>query len=217
MISIKGLSFGYGNTVIYDDVSVEIPSMGVNFLMGKNGSGKTTLIKCILDFMDYSGEITINNQKYKNNKKEVFAVFDDSSLYKNLTGLQNIILITGVKKDFVYKKAEKFLSKEILNKKVKKYSYGERKKVFLIIIEILRPNLLIMDEVSNGLDYETMVLLKSTIKEWARSSMIVLTGHQFEFYKDIVERIFVINRTKIKCINKKEDLTLEEIYEKTIE
>lgn len=216
MISIKELNVRYGNTIIYDDVSIEIPNRGINFLMGKNGAGKTTLIKCLLDFMCYSGEITINNNKYKNDKKEVFTIFDDTSLYNNLTGLQNILLITGVNKNLVYESAENFLSKELLNKKIKTYSYGERKKVFIIIADILKPKLLIMDEVSNGLDYETMILLKAKIKLWAKCSMIVLTGHQFEFYKDIVERVFVINGHKIKCIKKEDNLTLEEIYEKTI-
>ena len=97
--------------------------------------------------------------------------------------------------------------KDLLNKKVKTYSYGERKKVFIIIADILKPKLLIMDEVSNGLDYETMIMLKAKIKLWAESSMIVLTGHQFEFYKDIVERVFVINGHKIKCIKKEDNLT----------
>lgn len=216
MISIKELRVNYGNTIIFDDVNMEIPTRGINFLMGKNGAGKTTLIKCLLDFMNYSGEIKINQKKYKNDKKDVFVVFDDSSLYKNLTGLQNIMLITGIAKDILYESAELFLSKGLLNKKVKTYSYGERKKVFLIIVDVLKPKLLIMDEVSNGLDYETMVMLKSKIKLWAEYSMIVLTGHQFEFYKDIVDNVFVINEHVIKCIKKEDNLTLEEIYEEAI-
>ena len=116
MIAIKDLNVKFGKTVIYDNVSIEIPNTGINFLMGKNGAGKTTLIKCLLDFMGYLGEITINNRKYENNKREVFTVFDDSPLYKNLTGLQNIMLITGMKKNLVYEYAEKFLSKKLLTR-----------------------------------------------------------------------------------------------------
>lgn len=217
MIAVKKLNAKYGNNVIYDDVTVEIPDKGINFLMGKNGAGKTTFIKCLLDYMNYSGEIFVNNKRYKSDKKEVFTVFDDSVLYKNLTGLQNIMLITGVDKEIVYKKSEDFLNKKLLNKKVRTYSYGERKKVFLVIINILQPKLLIMDEVSNGLDYESMIMLKSKIRLWAENTMIILTGHQFEFYKDIVDRVYVINKHKLKCIEKSENFTLEEIYEEIIQ
>ncbi len=217
MISAKNLRVIYGRSVIYENANVEIPAPGINFLMGKNGAGKTTLIKCLLSFMKYSGKLTIDGKEYKNDKHEVFSIFDDSALYKNLTGLQNIMLITGVDKDIIYKNSVDFLSKGLLHKKVKTYSYGERKKVFLIVVSILRPKLLIMDEVSNGLDYETMLILKEKIKLWARSSTILLTGHQFEFYRDIVDRVFVVAKQKIHRIEELSHLTLEEIYEETVE
>ena len=216
MISIEKLSVQYGNNVIYRDVNMEIPDKGINFLMGKNGAGKTTLVKCLLDFMRYKGSIIINGHKYSPDKKDVFAVFDDASLYANLTGLQNIMLITGTNRNDAIENSEILLSKSLLNKKVKTYSYGERKKVLLIIVDILRPRVLLMDEVSNGLDYETMLLLKSRIQVWANNTLMILTGHQFEFYKDIVDRIYVINGQKIKCIEKEDNRTLEEIYEESI-
>lgn len=217
MVSIKNLKVHYKSNIIYSDMSLEIPQSGISFLMGKNGSGKTTLVKCILNHMSYEGEILINGNPYRHDSKNVFTLFDDSAVYKNLTGLKNIALFANVKPEEVYKYAEPFLSRKILDQKARTYSYGERKKLFLVIAEILRPNLLIMDEVSNGLDYETMLLLKQKILEWSKENTILLTGHQFEFYSNIVDRVYVIQNKAIQCVKKEEHCTLEEIYEKTIQ
>ena len=84
-----------------------------------------------------------------------------------------------------------------------------------MIADVLRPRLLLMDEVSNGLDYETMLLLKKKVRAWSGESMILMTGHQFEFYKDIVERVFVVQDQTIKAVEMGQR-SLEEIYEETI-
>lgn len=216
MISITNLKVRYKTNVIYDKMSVEIPQNGISFLMGKNGAGKTTLIKCILNHMFYEGNIYVNGHPYQNDKKDVFVLFDDSALYKNLSGLSNIILLTGLKNEEIYEYSDPFLNRKLLEKKTKTYSYGERKKLFLIIADIIRPKILIMDEVSNGLDYETMLLLKTKILEWSNKSTVLLTGHQFEFYSNIVDRVYVIKDKSIQCVKKEDNCTLEEIYEKTI-
>lgn len=215
MLSIHDLNVRYGEKIIYKNANVDIPSKGINFLLGKNGAGKTTLIKCLLNHMDYKGEIKLNGRSYQHDRKEVFAVFDDSALYKQLSGLQNIMLITGKKKQEVLGYAQELLHPKLLNKKVSTYSYGEKKKIFLVIADVLRPRLLLMDEVSNGLDYETMLLLKKKVRAWSGESMILMTGHQFEFYKDIVERVFVVQDQTIKAVEMGQR-SLEEIYEETI-
>lgn len=216
MISIKNLNVNYKKNIIYNNVSIEFPKNEISFLMGKNGSGKTTLIKCILNQMYYKGKILINNHLYNNDATEVFVIFDDSTIYKNLSGIDNIRLLTGLKKEEIYRYSDSFLDRTLLEKKAKTYSYGERKKLSLIIIDIIKPKIVIMDEVSNGLDYESMSNLRNKILEWSKNSSILLTGHQFEFYKNIINRIYVINNQSIHSVDYNNDTTLEEIYEETI-
>ncbi len=214
MIKLRKFSASYKNKMIFDNINLDIPDRGINFLMGKNGSGKTTLIKCILDFMEYKGDINISFPKY--NTKNLFVIFDDSALYNKLSGVENIMQFASCDKQTAVFFAEKYLHEDILIKPAKSYSYGERKKIFLSILEILKPKIIIMDEVSNGLDYETMILLKEKIKEFSKDSLILVTGHQFEFYKNIVERVFVINNKSIEQVDMNDYNSLEEIYEKSI-
>ena len=214
MIKFRDLSVAYTDKVIFKDVDLDIPDEGISFLMGKNGSGKTTLIKCILDLMDYKGKIETNCEKH--DLKELFVIFDDSALYNGLTGLDNIMQFASCDKKTAFEYGEQYLNRDLLLKKTKTYSYGERKKVFLIILEILKPKIIIMDEVSNGLDYETMVLLKERFLELSKNSLIIMTGHQFEFYKNIINRVYVIHDTTIERIEMDNNMSLEEIYEKTV-
>ena len=72
-----------------------------------------------------------------------------------------------------------------------------------------------MDEISNGLDYETMCELKKQIKLWSKKMTIILTGHQFGFYNDIVDEVFVIKDKSITPHSKdfqNDKESLEEVY-----
>lgn len=217
MIIVRNLRKKYGSKLILDNINIEIEEGKINFLLGKNGSGKTTFIKCLLNLESYSGEIKYSDKSYEQINSEVFAVFDDSCLYTKLTGYQNIkLLLSGYDIKVDKSITSQYLPDSLLAKKVINYSYGERKKLCLIVAEFLAPKIIIMDEISNGLDYETMVLLKKKIVDWSKNSTIILTGHQFDFYNNIIDNLYLVKDSHISLIedyNNKVN-TLEEIYEK---
>ena len=61
-----------------------------------------------------------------------------------------------------------------------------------------------------------MVLLKERFLELSKNSLIIMTGHQFEFYKNIINRVYVIHDKTIERIEMDNNMSLEEIYEKTV-
>ena len=76
-----------------------------------------------------------------------------------------------------------------------------------------------MDEISNGLDYDMVKTLKNTIINWSKDMTILLTGHQFDFYNDIINDLFVFKDGKISLL--KEDFCdgidkLEVIYDEEL-
>lgn len=213
MISITNLEKKYKSRVILKNVSMTIPDQSITFLMGKNGSGKTTFIKCLLGLEKYSGDIKINEKEYSHSTEDLITIYDDSSLYKHLSGYDNICLITGRRLNDIKVFCQYYLDDQLLRKKTKYYSFGEKKKIFLIIVEIVRPKTIIMDEVSSGLDYETLVFLKKRIREWSKSSCILLTGHQFDFYHSIVDSLLVVSNETIKQKDYTNHESLEDIYE----
>lgn len=222
MIKFVNFAKYYNNQAILKDVNLEIADNKITFIMGKNGSGKTTLVKCMLGLEDYAGEIQYDLGVSENEeKKRILAIWDEFPFYDGMTGLNNLYVFSeGMKSQReILEIAQKYLGKEILKRKVKSYSYGQRKKLSLILVEILEPQIVVMDEVSTGLDYETMVNLKKYIRELAKSATIVLMGHQFEFYNDLIEEMVVIKKGSMKTLEKdfqNSGHQLEEIYEEEL-
>lgn len=222
MIKFVNFAKYYNNQAILKDVNLEIADNKITFIMGKNGAGKTTLVKCMLGLEDYAGEIQYDLGVSENEeKKRILAIWDEFPFYDGMTGLNNLYVFSeGLKSQReILEIAQKYLGKEILKRKVKSYSYGQRKKLSLILVEILEPQIVVMDEVSNGLDYETMVYLKKYIRELAKSATIVLMGHQFEFYNDLIEEMVVIKKGSMKTLEKdfqNSGHQLEEIYEEEL-
>lgn len=170
--------------------------------------GRQTLLKLILGSL-HASQGLINNSA-KNN--DTYVLFDNLELYKNLTGMDNILFFTNFRysKLTIKKRAQRYLSEERLSKRVSTYSPGEGKRLSLIIWNLLEPSLTMMDEVTNGLDYESLNILKEDLIRSKNEKIILLTGHQFEFYEEIIDDLYVIKNKKILKVDKG---GLKKIYE----
>lgn len=215
---IVNLHKKYKGKSIFDDINLEICENQVVFLMGKNGIGKTTFLKCILQLEKYKGQIIFEDDG------KIGVIFDDVPLYTNLSGYQNIdILIPKrIDKTEIIKIGENILlDDKILKNKVEEYSHGQRKKLAILICMLIKPKYFFLDEIANGLDYDTLIELKKIIKDWAKTSVVFLTGHYLDFYTDIVDTVLIMKNEKIYVYSEnfnnsdnKEDLSI--VYEKTI-
>lgn len=216
MIKIQNFSKKYNDKYVLKDVNVEFPEKKINFLMGKNGAGKTTLVKCIGELEKYTGKIIIDGCNYKDKRNEFMMLWDDCPFYDNLSGADNLRIFAckEYKKSELEEKVVDFITPDLLCRKVKEYSYGQKKKLALALVELKNPKYLIMDEITNGLDYDTLLFLRDRVVEWAKSKTVILTGHQFGFYNGLVENVFVYrDKTIIREVDyNKNDVTLEEVY-----
>lgn len=199
MIEVRGLSKHYRSIPVLTDVDVVLPSGKIAFLMGKNGAGKTTLLKTMLELENHSGEVLYGGQRLQGVYGEVAVVYDDSPVHKNLTGRQNIEVLCGrrVGNSDIARFTADFITQSELSRRAKTYSYGQQKKLAIAIALLGEPKYLMMDEVSNGLDYATMEWLKRELRERAGSTTILLTGHQFDFYNSIVDRVLILKDTRV--------------------
>lgn len=162
--------------------------------MGENGAGKTTLLKCLLKLEPFEGGILYDGETLEAVRSKVHVIYDDSPFYNHLSGYQNIKLLINkpAGKEELEQLSQKFLSRALLKKKVKTYSYGQKKKLALMIAALNKPSYLFLDEISNGLDYRSMMELQELINDWSSRMTIVAAGHQFEFYSSIVDQLYVL-------------------------
>ncbi|MCM3217790.1 ATP-binding cassette domain-containing protein [Niallia taxi] len=221
MIVSNKFSKSYKNQSVIKESNFVIKGNKISFLMGANGSGKTTTIKCLMDMEKHFGYFLFNGKKINQVKDQCLVIWDDCPFYTNISGFANLCIFGENKKSNTQIKeiASKYLDYNILKSKVKTYSYGQKKKLALILVEILEPKYLIMDEISNGLDYDMVRDLQKSLKCWSSTMTILLTGHQFSFYNDIIDDLFVFKDKEIVLL--KEDFSrsgvlLEDIYDEEI-
>lgn len=219
MIKVDSLTKSYGKNIILNNVSIEIPANKFSFIMGQNGNGKTTFFKCLLNLEKYIGRILFDNKSFNDILGQIYAIYDDSPLYSHLTGYQNIYLLTQDKNNYnrLNNDTKNLLSESVLKRKVKEYSYGQKKKLSIMIAILLEPKYLVIDEISNGLDYETMKWLREELKELSKKTTIIATGHQFDFYNDIIDNLFIVSDKNIVQVGEKDrNEGLLNVYEKLI-
>ena len=102
---------------------------------------------------------------------------------------------------------------------MKDYSLGEKKKLALIVALLQKPKYLFIDEISNGLDAETLEILQENLKKLKKESLILVTGHHFDFYEKIIDELYIIRDNTITHIidYAKGGETLHDFYRKYLQ
>lgn len=188
------------------DVSLNINEGDVIGLIGPNGAGKTTLIKCIVGLQKISsGKIIINDfdleKDFESSISRVGAIVENPDFYNYMSGYDNLKL-----KSRIYNVSEKRLNEIItlvgLEKRIKDrvstYSLGMKQRLGIAYALINNPNLLILDEPTNGLDPEGIVLLKNIIKKLSSKGIaILISSHILSEVESISNKICIIKSGSI--------------------
>ena len=196
MIEISNLSFARGNFLIFKDVSFAVNSGEVLIIRGPNGKGKTTLLSNIIQLLDpLSGEVTyqgikvdsyIASQSFLYLGENHFA-FDQLSLNQNIDYWLSIHNVTFDKK--IRDKSIKYLFGELnLNKKFYQLSFGQKKKLQLLLLMLVNKPIWILDDPFNGLDNDTILKITKLLSKKVNSKgTIIIASHQ---NLDIPHRIY---------------------------
>ncbi|MEU2231119.1 ATP-binding cassette domain-containing protein [Streptomyces vietnamensis] len=199
-----------------DKVSAEFPARHVSYIMGRNGTGKTTLFKCLLGLEEYSGDITFDGKPIEEIRQLVYTVFDDCPFYPHLNGYENLSLHLGrpLAKREIEDVADGVLTANDLGRRVRKYSYGQRKKLAAIGMALSNARFILLDELANGMDFEAVEWLQQLVGHAKENAAIIATGHQFDFYHKIADSVYTIVGGHLERANHDSDNpgSLESIY-----
>ena len=198
---IKDVCFKYDKSAkrnILYKVNFDIPRGEKFLVVGENGAGKSTLLKLIVgELVPDSGSIVLGD---KTDIGYYAQEHEHLDLEKNLLdNLSEFNLTDNEKRGFL----GKFLFfNDDLFKKVKLLSPGERARLALLKLTLMRANLLILDEPTNHLDPETQKIIASNLKTFPGS--IILVSHNEEFVDNLgVERMLVLPEGKIDYYEKR--------------
>ncbi|MFE2289757.1 ATP-binding cassette domain-containing protein [Streptomyces sp. NPDC059452] len=203
MITIKSLTKAYGDHTVLDGASADFQKGRVSYLLGPNGAGKTTLFKCLLGLEAHSGTVEFSGRRLADVRERVFPIFDDCPLYPHLSGFENLRLLTGhtVDWDDVRAVADGALDRASLRKPARALSYGQRKKLYTVGLLIVRPAYIILDELANGLDYDSLQWLRTSIEQLKQTGVVVASGHQFDFYDKVADDVFAVSEKRLSRID----------------
>lgn len=184
----------YDAQLIFDNVNFVIERGEKIAFVGKNGEGKSTLVKCIMNEIDYNGELKIGH----NVKIGYFAQNQAQLLDGDLSVFETIDNIaTGDARTKVRDILGAFMfGGEASEKKVKVLSGGERSRLAMIKLLLEPVNLLILDEPTNHLDISSKEILKKAIKDFEGTAIIV--SHDRDFLSGLTEKVYEFGNHKVK-------------------
>ena len=187
MIKVNKLSFARGNTLIFKGINFEISPGELLLIKGANGVGKTSLLSNIVNFTDpLEGSITYNGTEIDNYTASKFFLYigETNFAYDSLSLNQNIkywLSIHNVKFDKSIKnKSVNFFFQELnLDKKFYQLSFGQKKKLQLLLLMLVNKPVWILDDPFSGLDSKSIKNVNALFKKKLENKgIIILTSHQ---------------------------------------
>ena len=175
VIEAKEIKKGFGDRLLYEDLSFKLPQAGIVGVIGPNGAGKTTLFKMIM------GELTPDDGSFEVGETAKVAYVDQShsnidpekTIWENFSDGQELILMSGREVNSrAYLSRFNFSGSE-QNKKVKLLSGGERNRLHLAMTLKEEGNVLLLDEPTNDLDVNTLRALEEGLENFAGCAVVI--------------------------------------------
>lgn len=208
ILECKNLKKKFGKKEIIKGVSFNIEEQDILGFIGPNGAGKTTTIKLILGLQGIDeGTVIINGHDIKkdfvNAIEKVGTIVESPDTYMYLSGKQNLELVSKMYKNISKERIEEVIElvglSNRINDKVSKYSLGMRQRLGIAQAIIHKPNLLILDEPTNGLDPEGIIELRNLLKKLAKEEKmaILISSHNLLELESFCTKVCIIQNGEI--------------------
>ena len=221
-IKTVNLSKKYGKTLVVDDLNLSISSGEIVGFLGLNGAGKTTTMRMLLGLIKpTSGECYIQGNKVDQYNLEVLNeigyIIETPYSYPELTVQENLEIVSTLRgirnKDVIDWVIEKLKLDQYKDKQVKHLSLGNIARLGIAKAIIHKPEILILDEPTNGLDPFGVIEVRELLKELANNlgTTVLISSHKLEEISKVATRIVIIHEGRlIREVESKElDLYLE--------
>ncbi len=206
LISVRDLNINYGKLSVVFDVSLEIDSGEVVFLVGRNGAGKTTLFRTIAGFIKpLTGDIELNGQPimgmgaYSIARKGVKYIHQDKKVFSDLTVKENLELSSYATRDYDWDPVLEIFPKLkiLMDRKSGKLSGGEKQMLLMAMALIGRPQLVMMDEPTEGLAPHIIKDLATVFKKLSLNTTLFIVEQNLPMIADIADRVYCMKEGRI--------------------
>ena len=207
MIETHRLTRCFGAQLAVDDLNLQAPEAGVYGFLGPNGAGKTTAIRMLLGLIrPDAGEVHLFGAPLAANRQQLMrrvgALVEAPSLYPHLTGRENLEVtrqMLGAPRALIDRALDIIKLQQDAHRRVREYSLGMRQRLGLALALLNKPELLILDEPTNGLDpagiHEMRDLLRRLPAEFGVT--VFLSSHLLSEVEQIASHIGIIHEGRL--------------------
>ena len=217
ILSIRNLHKRYGRVHAVNNVSLEIKKGNVYGILGPNGSGKSTTLGIVLNVVNKtSGEYSWFNGKVETHEalKKVGAIIERPNFYPYMTAEQNLKLVCKIKGINYSKIIEKLTLVGLMDRKDSKFStfsLGMKQRLAIASALLNDPEILILDEPTNGLDPQGIHQIRDIIKHIAsQGTTILLASHLLDEVEKVCSHVLVLRKGEILYSGKVDEMTANE-------
>ncbi len=208
IVQVKGLTKQFKNLTAVNDLSFSVNEGDVYGFLGQNGAGKSTSIRMMLTLIEpTSGQIELFGMDLARNRREILrnvgAVIEKPDVYKYLSAYENLELfarLSGIKptKKILMDQLEMVGLAARANDRVKTFSQGMKQRLGIGIALVHNPQLIVLDEPTNGLDPQGIADIRNLILHLSRDlkKTIVVSSHLLSEIEQVATRVLIIDKGK---------------------
>ena len=218
-LRIEGLRAGYGEIPVLHDITLEVREGEVVALLGRNGAGKTTLIKAVMGMVRvFSGSVTYQGRElihlplFRRAQLGLGYVPDDRRIFPELTVRENLLVAQRPGRwnlEQIYRLLPRL--KEIEHRKGGLLSGGEQQMLTIARTLMTNPQLLLLDEPTEGLAPLVVEEIARLVLELKREGLPILLAEQnLKFTGQVADRAYVLETGEVRLEGRMEDLLHQE-------
>jgi lantibiotic transport system ATP-binding protein len=216
IVQTKGLTKTYKKDQVVQNVNLQIQQGEIYGFLGPNGAGKTTTIRMLLGLIKpTSGSVTIFGKEFAQNRLHILskigALVENPSYYGHLKATENLEvyrMLRGVKKEKIMEVLKIVGLAHVADRKVSTFSLGMKQRLGIAIALLGDPEMLILDEPTNGLDPQGIIEMRELIKSLAkdRGITILVSSHLLSEIDQMATYVGIISKGKLIFQDKIEKL-----------
>lgn len=204
MISVKNLSKSFGEFTAVNDLSFEVKAGDIVGFLGPNGAGKSTTMKMLTGFhTPTQGEVKVNGRRMSKNanrlQRDIGYLPEGAPAYSDMTTFQFLNFIADIrgldkheKRDRLKEVIDQIELHQVLDKTVDTLSKGFRRRLGLAQALVHNPQILILDEPTDGLDPNQKQHVRQLIKNLSKDKLVIISTHILEEVTAVCNRVIII-------------------------
>jgi polar amino acid transport system ATP-binding protein len=213
-IELSGIEKSYSNHQVLKGIDLDVEKHQVVTLIGASGSGKSTLLRCInaLETID-SGTVSVDGDVVSGPgvdldrlRRKVGMVFQSFNLFPHMTVEDNIavgpVRLLGEDREAALRRARELLERVNLDHRARYYpdqlSGGQQQRVAIVRAIAMRPEALLLDEITSALDPELVAEVLNIVRDLARDGMtMILATHEMQFAREVSDVVVFLEQGKL--------------------